>query len=113
MAEHRRLVRPTTDFFQDLDRQLPAERGPDGRPSRADFQAYELFSIIDRFATGFDDLPELISGRPQYRLLIAAGTIVSAVSVVGQLASDGSIELVGLKIDTRPIWSTGDSGPGE
>jgi len=64
----RRRVRATTDFFQDLDRQLPAERGSDGRPSRADFQAYELLSIVERFATGFDDLPELIPGRPQYRL---------------------------------------------
>lgn len=104
MGAERRLVRPTTDFFGDLDRQLPAERAADGRPSRTDFQTYELFSIIDRFATGFEDLPELIPGRPQYRLLIAAGTIVSAVSVVGQLAPDGTVDLVGLKIDTGSIW---------
>jgi hypothetical protein len=52
----------------------------------------------------FDDLPELIPGRPDYRLLIAAGTVVAAVSVLGQLAPDGTVELVGLKIDTRPIW---------
>jgi hypothetical protein len=73
-----------------------------------DFQAYELFSIVERFATGFDDLPELIPGRPQYRLLIAAGTIVSALSVVGQLTGDGSVELVGLKIDTELAWPETD-----
>ncbi len=56
-ACERRRVRATTDFFQDLDRQLPAERQPDGQPSRADFQAYELFSILDRFATGFAICP--------------------------------------------------------
>jgi hypothetical protein len=63
-----------------------------------------MFSIIERFAEGFDDLPELIAGRPDYRLLIAGGTIVAAVSVVGQLAADGTVELVGLRIDTTPVW---------
>ena len=108
MTSARRRVRPTPEFFQDLDRQLPAERGPGGIPSRTDFQAYELFSIVERFATGFDDLPELISGRSDYRVLVAVGTIVAAVSVLGQLAPDGTVELVGLKIDLQPLWPEPD-----
>jgi hypothetical protein len=38
-AERRRTVRATIGFFEDLDRQLGAERGPNGEPSTNDFQA--------------------------------------------------------------------------
>ena len=41
----RREVRATYGFFEDLDRQLSPERGPNGEPSAADFQAIELVSI--------------------------------------------------------------------
>ena len=47
-------------FFEDLDRQLPAERGPEGQPSTNDFQVFELLRIVERFAVGFEDLPRLI-----------------------------------------------------
>ena len=67
----RRTVRATPGFFTDLDRQLPTEAGPDGvPPSRGDFQTYDLLLIVERFATGFDDLPQPIPGRPDYRILI-------------------------------------------
>ena len=56
----RRRVRATYGFFEDLDRQLGSERGPNGEPSTADFQTIELLRIVDRFAVQFDDLPELI-----------------------------------------------------
>ena len=49
--------------------------------------------------TGFDELPELIAGRPEYRVLITAGLLVSRLSVVGQLAADGAVELIELDID--------------
>jgi hypothetical protein len=99
VSEARRIVRATADFFQDLDRQLRPERGPAGKPSANDFQVYELIRIVDRCATGFDELPELIPGRPDYRLLISAGMLVPRFAVVGQLAADGAVELVQLDLD--------------
>ena len=104
MSRERRTVRAAASFFEDLDRQLPAERGSNGEPSTNDFQVFELLRIVDRFAVGFDDLPELIAGRPEYRLLVVAGTLVPVISVVGQLAPDGAVELVQLDIDLDIPW---------
>jgi hypothetical protein len=92
-------VRATARFFEDLDRQLPSERGPRGEPSTNDFQTFELLRIVETFAEQFYTLPELISGRPDYRLLVATGTVVPAFSVLGQLAPDGAVELIQLDID--------------
>lgn len=102
----RRDVRPTRDFFLDLDRQLLAQRGPRGELSRTDFQTHDLLLIIDRFATGWDDLPQLIPGPDDYRVLISAGVLVRALAVEAQLASDGVIELVRLSIATT--WTDHD-----
>lgn len=99
----RRAVRATPDFFAHLDLQLSEDRGPDGEPSAADFQAYELLPIVDEFATGWDDLPELILGRPHYRLLITTGYLVPMISVVGQLGSDGAVELTEVSVDLRRL----------
>lgn len=104
MSTRRRPVRATSSFFEDLDRQLPAERGPDGEPSVLDFQVLELLRIVEEFATGFEELPELISGRPDYRVLIAAGVCVAGLSVVGQLAPDGVVELISLDLDLSGSW---------
>ena len=71
--------------------------------SPADFQAYELLPIVDEFATGWDDLPELILGRPHYRLLITTGYLVPMISVVGQLGSDGAVELTEVSVDLRRL----------
>ena len=95
----RRTVRATRGFFDDLDRQLAAERGPGGQPSRGDFQSQELLEIVEVFATGFDDLPPLVPGRPDYRVLITKGRLVPAIAVVAQLARDGAVELVQLTLD--------------
>lgn len=102
MSPARRTVRATARFFEDLDRQLPAERGPNGEPSTNDFQTLELLEIVDRFAESFDDLPELIEGRPDYRVLISTGLLVRGFAVVGQLAPDDAVELISLDID--PTW---------
>lgn len=99
MTGRRREVRATLDFFHDLDRQLPTERGVDGEPSTNDFQTFELLEVVERFATAFDVLPELIPERSDYRILISAGVLVRAYAVVGQLATDGAVELVSLEID--------------
>ncbi|MCY3635387.1 MAG: hypothetical protein OXH23_07265 [bacterium] len=104
MSGNRRVVRVTSDFFRDLDRALPSERGPDGQPSAIDFQSLELLRIVEQFAVSFDDLPELFSGRTHYRILIAAGMLVPRFSVVGQLAADGAVELVQLEIDLDALW---------
>jgi hypothetical protein len=101
----RRVVRATPDFFVLLDQQLGNERGPNGEPSSVDFETYELISIIDEFATGWDDLPEQIPGRPGYRLLIKTGRLVPMLSVVGQIAPDGAIELIDIAIDLRGPWT--------
>ena len=109
MSPERRDIRPTRDFYLDLERQLPAERGARGEPSRTDFETYDLLLIFERFATGWDDLPRLIPGRDDYRVLISAGVLVRALSVEGQLARDGVIELVRLTIDTS--WPDNDFDP--
>lgn len=74
-------------------------------PSRGDFQAYDLLPIVERFATGFDDLPQPIPGRSDYRVLITNGRLVPSVSVTGQLAPDGAVELVELDINTGNPYS--------
>ncbi len=102
MTSERRTVRATSDFFADLDRQLPAERGPNGEPSTNDFQTIELLRIVDLFATSFHKLPALIRGREDYRILIGTGVLVPHFAVVGQMSADGAVELIQLDIDLGP-----------
>jgi hypothetical protein len=49
----RRLVRVTDAFFEQLDAQLGADRGPHDEPSATDFLVLELPPIVERFASGF------------------------------------------------------------
>jgi len=70
-----------------------------------DLQVYDLLAIVDRFATGFAALPELIPGRADYRVLIASSRLVRAYSVVGQLAPDGAVELIAIEFDLGADWS--------
>jgi hypothetical protein len=98
----RRTVRTTSDFEALLDTQLGDERGPDGEPSSADFFEYEMDAIREEFATGWEDLPELIVGRPDYRVYIRPGRLVPMISVLGQLAPDGAIELTEVWVDLHP-----------
>lgn len=101
MTGPRRRVRATPGFFHQLDQLLPAERSG-AVPSRADFEALELLPAVEEFATGFDDLPPLIAGRPGYRVLINPGRLVLAYTIVGQLAPDGAIGVVDVDIDLHP-----------
>jgi len=59
---------------------------------------------VERFATDFDEMPRLIEGRDDYRVLVASGTLVPGISVIGQLARDGAVELVQLDLDTENPW---------
>lgn len=59
---------------------------------------------MEVFATSFEDLPPLIFGRADYRVLVAAGSLVPRFAVVGQLASDGAVELVQVDIDLAAGW---------
>lgn len=104
MSPDRRTVRTTQQFFEDLDRQLPAERGPNGEPSVHDFKVYELLRVVEQFAVGWDTLTELIPGRPDYRIVIAAGLLVPRFAVAGQLAPDGAVELIRLRLDLDAGW---------
>lgn len=105
MNGERLEVRARPEFFADLDRQLPSERGANGEPSSGDFQVFELLVIVDTFATSFATLPELIPGRSDYRVMIATGILVRGYSVVGQLAPDGAVELVTLELDIGSDWA--------
>ena len=99
MSAARRTVRATATFFDDVDRQFQPERGPGGEPSANDFEVFELLRIVETFATRFDELPELIPGRHDYRILISQGMLVPRFAVVGQLAPDGAVELIQLDVD--------------
>jgi hypothetical protein len=101
MAGDRLTVRVSRGVFDEIDRVLGPERGPHGEPSANDFLTIDLLPIVDTFATRFDELPEIVRGRPDYRVLISTGLLVQAVAVVGQLTSDGSVELISIRLDTR------------
>lgn len=98
MAADRRIVRVSSSFFDQLD-ELRAERGDGGEPSATDFVVIELPAVIERFATDFESLPEIIDGAPGGRMLIAPGLLVRAFAVYGLLVADGSIDLAGITIE--------------
>jgi hypothetical protein len=97
----RRRARATPAFFDRLDTWLPAERPGDGTPSRSDFEALDLFDIIEHFAEHWDNLLRTVQGRDDYRTHIAAGKVVASYAVTAQLAPDGVIELVDIEIQVR------------
>lgn len=99
MGAERRVVRVSAVFFDQLDELLGPERGDAGEPSATDFVVIELPAVIERFATDFESLPEIIDGAPSGRMLIAPGLLVRAFAVYGILVTDDSLELVGITIE--------------
>ena len=85
----RRTVRVDQSFFDDLDRHLGSDRGPNGEPSGTDFIVIDLPTVVDEFAVNFDSLPIAYPDRPDYRVLVVGGTLVA----------DGSIVLLGIEFD--------------
>ncbi len=100
----RRPVRVDPRFLEQLDAQLGEERGHDGKPSCIDFLRFELPAIEDEFALHFEELAEVIPGRPDYRQVITTGRLVVVIAIVGQLTADGSVLLLGVELDLRPDW---------
>lgn len=100
MTVDRRPVRVADSLFEQLDRLLPAERGAGGEPSVTDFLVLDLPAIVDRFAVDFDVLPEVIVGVPSGRVLVTTGGLVARIAVYGLEAVDGSIDLIGIDVET-------------
>ena len=46
----RRVVRVSPNVFEQLELQLPSERGPKGEPTAAEFAASDLLNIVEAFA---------------------------------------------------------------
>ncbi len=59
---------------------------------------------MEAFAARWDNLPDAIPGRADYRMLIAAGALVRGFVVLGQLVPDGSIELLSIRLDLDTEW---------
>ena len=104
MSSERRTVSVSHAVFEELDRVLGAERGPNGEPSANDFLTIDLLPIVDAFATRFDTFPEAVLGRADYRMLIGSGALVRGFVVFGQLVPDGSIELLHIRLDLDTEW---------
>ena len=96
----RRTVLVTETFFDQPDIYFGPERGPHGEPSATDFIVLELPAIVERFATDFEGLPEIVDGVPAGRMLITSGVLVRAMAVFGLATSDITVELIGLTVET-------------
>lgn len=95
----RREVRVAESFFEELDRQLPSDRGAHGEPSATDFLLIDLPAIADEFAARFDELPPAAPGVSSIRMFLGSAVLVPAVVVHGVEVTDGIVHLVGVEID--------------
>lgn len=85
----RREVRVSEEFFRQLDDQLGESRGPGGQPSATDYLVLELPAIVERFASGFEELAEMVEGVPAARLLVTTGVLVRASVVTASRPRTG------------------------
>lgn len=95
----RRIVRVTEAFFAQLDELLDADRGDEGQPSATDFLILDLPTVVERFATDFEALPEIADGFSAARVVVTPGVLVRAFAVYGLLLADGSIDIIGVEIE--------------
>jgi len=103
-VSERRPVKVDERFLGLLDEQLGAERGPNGEPSATDFLLVDLPPIAERFATDFGELMKPIPERPDYRAVLSVGALVPRVLVTGVLESDGTVNLISVRIDFDVGW---------
>jgi hypothetical protein len=96
----RRPVRVLPEFFARLDEQLPAERGPSGEPTTAEFAATDLLDIVEVFATQGDELPPTFPDRTDYRAIVHRCHVVHAAFLHARLSPhDGAAELMEISLD--------------
>lgn len=101
----RRTVRIDPLFFDRLDQQLAAHRGPNGEPSAGDFLLVELPLIAEAFATTFERMPAPIAERPDYRSHLSSGQLVPRILVTGYLEPDDNmIVLIDVNLDMQADW---------
>lgn len=93
-----RLVRFLPQFFDELDDQLPDQRGSQGSPSAADFLLYDLPPIRDLLASGFERNTLEVPGAEPLRVLIGSGTLVRAVAIYAYLDDDDTVAVIGIDI---------------
>ena len=101
-----RLVQFLPQFFDELDEQLPDQRGSEGSPSAADFLLYDLPPIRDLLASGFERNTLEVIGAEPLRVLIGSGTLVRAVAIYAYLADDDTVAVIGVEI--QPAAETND-----
>lgn len=89
----------SADYWANIKAALPAERGPDGRPSFADYELVEHPQIVNVFAERFDQLPQFIVGRSDYREHNYFGRLTYLIVVRAQLRQDGIVELLEAIVD--------------
>jgi len=95
-----RTVRFTDDFFDDLDRQLPAERTPAGVSSVSDFLVFELPPLRDLLAADFERNTLPIEAAAPLRVLIQAARLVRNVALYA--FDDGrAVVVVGIDVELR------------
>jgi hypothetical protein len=95
----RRRVLVARELFDQLESQLPEDPAP-GLTSQSQFIARDLLFALRAFEENWDQLPSL-AGQDNFHVLIAAGRLVPAFSIVGQLRDDETVELIRITIDTE------------
>ena len=81
---------------------MPAERGPRGEPTVAEFAATDLLDIVQTFSALWDQLAMPYTGRHEDGDLYIHTGLVYAAVVRGQLSPvDGAIELIDINIDVH------------
>jgi hypothetical protein len=109
----RRVVRVLPDLYRALEAQLPEDRGPNGEPTVAEFAGSDLLDIVDTFADLWDQLPQPIPGRSDYRELILTTRLVPHAVVRGQLSPvDGAVEIADIELDLVGLLPAPDEDDG-
>jgi hypothetical protein len=95
----RRIVRLDVGFLFALDDRLGDERSAEGTPSSADFLLIELPTIVEDFASSWDEMPRLYGGREDFRYLVVTGKLFTSAVVAGQLVDDNTVVLFDIQLE--------------
>ena len=97
-----RVVRFERSFFDDLDRQLPAERSSVGQPSATDFLLHDVPRLRDRLAEDFEGNTLPVEGHRPIRVLIAAGSLVSSIALYAYVDRSDTVAVIALDVEPFP-----------